>query len=144
MCLLQKRERLRTHAQPNKHGILRVLQSLILFSVIYYQPFILPDSFNPINKPDQTKATCHNNHVPVNVQTRLRPQYCFAWSASVFPAKTPENNHHVHCLKSHSNNFGVLNLPLHRHTWLSPSHNTVRLQETAREEQELTFLPEKA
>lgn len=87
MCLLQKRERLRTHAQPHKHDILRVLEPLLLFSVIYYQPFILPDSFNPVNKPDQTKATCHNNHVPVNVQTRLRPQYCFAWSASVFRQK---------------------------------------------------------
>lgn len=40
------------------------LETLLRFSVIYYQPFSLPDSFNLINKPDQTKATCHNNHCP--------------------------------------------------------------------------------
>lgn len=40
------------------------LPTLLRFSVIYYQPFSPPDSFNLINKPDQTKATCHNNHYP--------------------------------------------------------------------------------
>lgn len=34
--------------------------------------------------------------------------------------------------------IGRPNVPLHRHTWFSPSHNTARLQETASEEQELT------
>lgn len=115
----------------------------VRFPVIYYQPFSPPDSFNIVNKPDQTKATCHNNHCPSTFRHRLG-RIAVSAGLRLFSAKIRENNHHIYCPNSHSNNFRVLNLPLRRHTWLSESHNTVRLQETARREQELTFLPEKA
>lgn len=55
----------RKHPEPWKKTRRAVcLDTLARFSVIYYQASSPPDSFNLINKPDQTKATCHNNHCP--------------------------------------------------------------------------------
>lgn len=127
---------------PNDHKSLKTrfvttLNSLLLFSAINYRPFSPPDSFNLINKPDQTKATCHNNHCPTTFRHGLGRNTVWVGLRLILP-QIPVTNHHIRCLNPLGNNFGVLNLPLHRHTWLSPSHNTVRLQETAREEQELT------
>lgn len=54
----------KTYSGLKKTRFIVSLEALLRFSVIYCQPFSLPDSFNLINKPDQTKATCHNNHCP--------------------------------------------------------------------------------
>lgn len=136
ICQLQKGVWRQKHNKTGTRFVMS-LETLLYFSAIYYQPFSLPDSFNLINKPDQTKATCHNNHCPTTFRHGLGRNAVSGALRLIFGTNT-WNNHHIHCPDSHSNNFGVLNLPLHRHTWLSPSHNTVRLQETASEEQELT------
>lgn len=131
MCSLQKRAWHRKHIKVNKRDVFVGTETSPPVSAIYYQPFSPPDSFNLINKPDQTKATCHNNHRPTTFRHGLG-RNIVSVGLRLFFGKIHENNLHIHCPNSHSSNFGLLNLPFHRHTWLSPSHNTVRLQETAR------------
>lgn len=61
--------------------------SLAVFSAINYQPFSPPDSFNLVNKPDQTKATCHNNHCPTTFR-RLGRNTVWVGLRLIFTANT--------------------------------------------------------
>lgn len=114
-----------------------------LFSVIYHQTFAHSEP-NRTPRSSSTNRTKPKQRATIST-ARVRGRDTLSLRLFVrFSAKIPEDTPRERSLNSRRDDFGVLNLPLRRHTWLSPSHNTVRLQETTSEEQELTFLPGRA
>lgn len=88
ICQLQKGVCSRKHNSGLKTRFVGTMKPLLLVSAIYYQPFSPPDSFNLINKPDQTKATCHNNHCPSTFRDGLGRNAVSVALRLFFPANT--------------------------------------------------------